>query len=494
MIKLSRFLVITMLSITLLGLTSCGGGDTAPAPATSAPATSAPAPTAVPTATAKPVPTPTSEPVPEPTAEPTVEAKPDPTATPKPTAVPATATPVPPTATPVPPTPTPTPLPYAGLAVTCEDKTTHIYCISPDLAAPPENPDTWGTLVDYSPEVFCGSDVSTQICSWVTSSVVAAFQEWGQYAAVEYWVVGSDAETNTTTLPQVYCDRRVARGHNDMTSCLDKHQKSEGYGLAGQRSLSLGIVEGTSVSAGASLGGDPRNKYHLYTASLPGGLWIEENQATGDMYRGPSSEVDQKIVFHEAYHAIQHGYIDVIDNNERTALLGPTWWNEGSAEWMAFVGYFEALKKRNLEIASLDKRRTTIFDRGADQKRFDFEHLMTQKMEQGIRAMENACPGQTIKDLSYSNQCSYQSNAVYYSLGMWAVAYLWDDYGRKDFTQEFYGQLEEKGWEEAFAATFGMSSEEFYVKWEEFLLKPGPEQLEILPVDEYTKILEDRDR
>ena len=115
-------------------------------------------------------------------------------------------------------------------------------------------------------------------------------------------------------------------------------------------------------------------------------------------------------------------------------------------------------------------------------------------MEQGIRAMENACPGQTIKDLSYSNQCSYQSNAVFYSLGMWAVAYLWDDYGRKDFTQEFYGQLEEKGWEEAFAATFGMSSEEFYVKWEEFLLKPGPEQLEILPVDEYTKILEDRDR
>ena len=422
-----------------------------------------------------------------------------PTATPVPptaTPIPPTATPVPPTATSVPPTPTPTPtpVPYAGLSVTCEDKTTHIYCISPDLAAPPENPDTWGTLVDYSPEVFCGSDVSTQICSWVTLSAVAAFQEWGQSAAVEYWVVGSDAEANTTTLPQVYCDRRVARGHNDMTSCLDKHQKSEGYGLAGQRSLSLGIVEGTSVSAGASLGGDPRNKYHLYTASLPGGLWIEENQATGDMYRGPSSEVDQKIVFHEVYHAIQHAYIDVIDNNERTALLGPTWWNEGSAEWMAFVGYFEALKKRNLEIASLDKRRTTIFDQGADQKRFDFKKLMTQKMEQGIRAMENACPGQTIKDLSYSNQCSYQSNAVFYSLGMWAVAYLWDDYGRKDFTQEFYGQLEEKGWEAAFAATFGMSSEEFYVKWEEFLLKPGPEQLEILPVDEYTKILEDRDR
>ena len=115
-------------------------------------------------------------------------------------------------------------------------------------------------MVDYSPEVFCASDVSTQICNWVALSVVAAFQEWGQYAAAEYWIVGADAEANTTTLPQVYCDRRVARGHNDMTSCLDKHQKSEGYGLAGQRSLSLGIVEGTGISAGASLSGDPRNK------------------------------------------------------------------------------------------------------------------------------------------------------------------------------------------------------------------------------------------
>ena len=480
--QLSRKLLAITLSLTLFGIIACGGGDTASEAAPTA--TTAPAPTA----TTAPVPTPTIPPVPT-VPVPTATTAPVPTAT---TAPAPTATPIPPTATPIPPTPTP--VPYAGLSVTCEDKTTHIYCISPDLAAPPENPDTWGTLVDYSPEIFCASDVSTQICGWVTSTVVAAFQEWGQYAAVEYWIVGADAEANTTTLPQVYCDRRVARGHNDMTSCLDKHQKSEGYGLAGQRNLSSGIVEGTGKSASASLSGDPRNKYHLYIASLPGGLWIEENQATGEMARGPSSEVDQKIVFHEVYHAIQHAYIDVIDNNERTALLGPTWWNEGSAEWMAFVGYFEALKKRNLEIASLDKRRTTIFDQGADQKRFDFGHLMTQKMEQGPRAMDNACPGQTIKDLSYSNQCSYQSNAVYYSLGMWAVAYLWNDYGRKDFTQEFYGQLEDKGWEATFAATFGMSSEEFYVKWEEFLLKPGPEKLEILPVDEYTKILEDRDR
>ena len=113
-------------------------------------------------------------------------------------------------------------------------------------------------------------------------------------------------------------------------------------------------------------------------------------------------------------------------------------------------------------------------------------------MNQGTRAMENACPGQGLKDLSYSNQCSYQSNAVFYSWGAWAVAYLWNENGRKDFTKEFYGQLEELGWEATFTAIFGMTFEEFYVKWDEFLAKPESEKLKILPIEKYTKIYEAR--
>ena len=132
--SLSRKLLTITLSLTLFGMVACGGGDPAPAPATSAPAISAPAPTAVPTATAKPVADPTEAPEPTavpatstpapaattvptaaPTPAPTTKPVPTPTEAPKPTPVPPTATPVPPAATPVPPTATPIPLPDSGL-------------------------------------------------------------------------------------------------------------------------------------------------------------------------------------------------------------------------------------------------------------------------------------------------------------------------------------------------------------------------------------------
>ena len=101
-------------------------------------------------------------------------------------------------------------------------------------------------------------------------------------------------------------------------------------------------------------------------------------------------------------------------------------------------------------------------------------------MVQGKENMEQNCPGQGIKDLSFSNQCYSQGNAVYYSLGAWAVAYLHDKKG-SDFSTEFYGQLEELGWEGAFVATFGLSSEEFYVEFDEFLELNWSEQKAILP-------------
>ena len=136
--SLPRKLLTITLSLTLFGMVACGGGDPAPAPATSAPATSAPAtsapaPTAVPTATAKPIADPTEAPEPTavpatstpapaattvptaaPTPAPTTKPVPTPTEAPKPTPVPPTATPVPPTATPM-PTATPISLPDSGL-------------------------------------------------------------------------------------------------------------------------------------------------------------------------------------------------------------------------------------------------------------------------------------------------------------------------------------------------------------------------------------------
>ena len=480
--SLSRKLLTITLSLTLFGIIACGGGDPAPAPATSAPvtsapATSAPAPPAIPTATAKPVPTPTSEPVPEHTAE----AKPDPTATPKPTAVPATATPVPPTATPA---PTPTPLPYAGLAVTCEDKTTHTYCISPDLATPPDGKptDPWGTKLDYSPEIFCGSDVSDRICLWYAKSVVATFQEYGLYAPTEYWVVGGDVEANNVGLAGVYCDRRVARDQawgKDKAQCLAEENDPNGHRMDYYRRLSYGVINEGKNGNSASLSGDAPAGYMKYYSSVSPGFYLLDQGVTigpGTKYGGISGEIDQKIVFHEGYHSFQGAHIATMDDyntpeNERSDMRGPTWFNEGSAEWMGYVGMFSALENRKLDLVNTEL--------GIDSK-FSFQHEMWVKMTQGKQNMKENCPGQGIKDLSYSNGCYSQGNHVAYELGAWAVAYLHDKKG-SDFSTEFYGQLDELGFEGAFVATFGISSEEFYVEFDEFLELTWSKQKAILP-------------
>ena len=468
--KLINYLILGLV-VTIVGI-ACGGGDSAPGPdpvATKAPvATAVPKPTKAPVATAVPEPTPVP-----PTATPV-----PPTATP----IPPTATPVPPTATPIPPTPTP--LPFAGLAVTCEDKTTYTYCISPDLATPPDGKptDPWGTKLDYSPEIFCGSDVSDRVCLWYAKSVVATFQEYGLYAPTEYWVVGGDVEANNVGLAGVYCDRRVARDQawgKDKAQCLAEENDPNGHRMDYYRRLSYGVINEGKNGNSASLSGDAPAGYMKYYSSVSPGFYLLDQGVTigpGTKYGGISGEIDQKIVFHEGYHSFQGAHIATMDDyntpeNERSDMRGPTWFNEGSAEWMGYVGMFSALDNRKLDLVNTEL--------GIDSK-FSFQHEMWVKMTQGKQNMKENCPGQGIKDLSYSNGCYSQGNHVAYSLGAWAVAYLHDKKG-SDFGSEFYGQLDELGFEGAFVATFGISSEEFYVEFDEFLELTWSKQKAILP-------------
>ena len=468
--KLINYLILGLV-VTIVGI-ACGGGDSAPGPdpvATKAPvATAVPKPTKAPVATAVPEPTPVP-----PTATPV-----PPTATP----IPPTATPVPPTATPIPPTPTP--LPFAGLAVTCEDKTTYTYCISPDLATPPDGKptDPWGTKLDYSPEIFCGSDVSDRTCLWFAKSVVATFEEYGLYAPTEYWVVGADVEANQVGLAGELCNRRVARDQvwgKNQEQCLAEENDPNGHKMEYYRKLSNGVINEGSNGNSASLSGDAANGYMKYYASVsPGFHFLDVGIpiGPGTPWGGVSGEIDQKIVFHEGYHSFQSAHILTMDDyttpeNEREAFRGPTWWNEGSAEWMAYVGMFSALENRKLDLITTEL--------GIDSK-FAFQNEMKIKMDVGKENMAQNCPGQGIKDLSYSNACYSMGNPVVYELGAWAVAYLHDKKGSA-FSAEFYAQLEELGWEGAFVATFGISSEDFYVEFDEFLKLPLSEQMAILP-------------
>jgi hypothetical protein len=54
-------------------------------------------------------------------------------------------------------------------------------------------------------------------------------------------------------------------------------------------------------------------------------------------------------------------------------------------------------------------------------------------------------------------------------------------HGSEVLLETFYPNLEELGWEGAFVKTYGMTSEEFYAEFEQFLELPNSQQMAILP-------------
>ena len=277
------------------------------------------------------------------------------------------------------------------------------------------------------------------------------------------------------------CDRRVARDQvwgKNQEQCLAEENDPNGYKMEFYRQLSYGTINEDNNRNSAALSGDAQAGYMKYYSSVsPGFYLLDQGVPIGvGKYGGISGEIDQKIVFHEAYHSFQGGHIATMDDfstpeNERDAKKGPTWWQEGSAEWMAYVGMFNALENRKLDLVTTEL--------GINSK-FSFGKEMSVKMVQGKANMAQNCPGQGIKDLSYSNACYSNGNPVVYELGAWAVAYLHDKKGSA-FSTEFHGQLNELGWEGAFVATFGISSEDFYVEFDKFLELSWSEQKAILP-------------
>ena len=360
------------------------------------------------------------------------------------------------------PTATPRPIPQGFLEINCEDKSTHIYCVSTDLAVPPETPNyTWGTLVDYSPEIFCGSDVPEKVCQWTAESLVAAFGKFGFYGPTEYWVIGADIEN----IADVFCTRRVLRGHkSDKEKCISEQKDPNGYKMEHYRAMSAELISTNQPRNGAALSGDRNNNYNLFYTSLPPGFMPAPIQV--------SAETDQNTIFHEAYHAYQNSFIQVKDHIQREELLGPTWWNEGTDSYVPELAMLESLEDGTLKTVNA----------GGNRWPYDFKNKWKKNMEEGLSGMREQCPGQGIKDLHHGNPCQTQyGNAAYYTIGGWAIAYLYNNHGLDAINKVFYENLESLGWEGAFVKAFGMSSEEFYADFEEFLELNLDEQLAILP-------------
>ena len=100
----------------------------------------------------------------------------------------------------------------------CENMGTHIYCLSSQLTAPTGAILTWGELTGESPEIFCAVDATVQVCEWVANGLLSAIRLWGNYAPMEYWVLGTELAA-ADDLNGVNCARRAERAQMRLVDC-----------------------------------------------------------------------------------------------------------------------------------------------------------------------------------------------------------------------------------------------------------------------------------
>ena len=140
-----------------------------------------------------------------------------------------------------------------------------------------------------------------------------------------------------------------------------------------------------------------------------------------DRLFGIAPEEETKTVFHEYFHAVQHAFIDSLDYQRRDELLGPTWFVEGGAEYMAQL-YSEKL----LNDGTIERSPTVTT--------LDFAERMEWKMLGGKEMLDRECPGMSIADITYADPCSYSA----YELGAWGHAYLPASCGRRGLLEIFH--------------------------------------------------------
>ena len=312
----------------------------------------------------------------------------------------------------------------------------------------------WGAIRCEPAEAFFANDLSQVVRDGINQGLMHAASVWGNYGPLEYWVMGTDDEAGLALI-ETFCERRAARGDWDKVSCLQHHTREDGeHNLLSYLRVGQEVIANDQPMGTAGRNGRRDWNIHLFASSYPFAF---------DRLFGIAPEEETKTVFHEYFHAVQHAFIDSLDYQRRDELLGPTWFVEGGAEYMAQLYSEKLLNDGTIERSGVSYPR--------------FAERMEWKMLGGKETLDRECPGMSIADITYADPCSYSA----YELGAWGHAYLQHLAGEEALLEIFHPYVEELGWEAAFERAFGMTSEIFYIQFETFLERPLSEQLAILP-------------
>ena len=312
-------------------------------------------------------------------------------------------------------------------------------------------PSQWTVAEEVRPEFFFAEDVAVEVRSAMTSTLDAGIEAWGNFGPIEYWVVGKDVPA-AESLAQRYCDRRVSRGDMTAQECAaDVRRRHEMRDWAA-RAAEIEATGQPFLEAGWN--GGFEWGLHQFSSSLPPG-WAGLAEVR--------IEDDQTVLLHEYFHAVQQSHVTTLDWEERQRLMGPVWFVEGAAEYMA---------QRTGEALRLRGRLPT--DPRFPGEPWRARDRMAQKMRSGL-AMRAERPGLALGEIEYG-----PDGQIAYDLGAWAIAWLCHRAGPDVLIQRFYPRVEALGWSRAFEEAFGLNPAAFYAEFDLFLELGREQQLAVL--------------
>ena len=297
-------------------------------------------------------------------------------------------------------------------------------------------------------EFHFAEDVVESVRADMRSTFDVAAEYFGDVGPVEFWVVGRD-DSAARSLSRRFCELRASAGQMDLADCLHYDGRADEFVRWAAR------ARGGEVFFDAGWNGGFQWGLHTFSSSLPPGM-----AGVGDV----RIEDDRTVLLHEYFHAVQQSRVTTLDWEERQELMGPVWWVEGSADYMAHVASQELHDSGRL---------------AADPNFAGAPWIVRDRMLMALQVglqLRAERPGLTLDAITYGPHAQ-----IAYALGAWAVALLCHRHGQGVLLESFYPVLEELGWEGAFLHAFGESSRDFLSAFEDFLNQPVEVQSAILP-------------
>lgn len=304
--------------------------------------------------------------------------------------------------------------------------------------------------------VFSTSDLDPSVAEITETTLNLAREEWGLDWALEYWLIGTEKEPAEELVSQ-FCERREQYGQWEYQECFARETEEENFSMMTYQEIGQRGLENSSPESSAARNGFAEWKMHNFVSSPQWGL-LEQF--------GTPGKQDLSTILHEFWHGYQSEAIDYqTDRPTREELMGPVWFVEGSAEYMAQYTMNKLESEGKLPKVP------------AGQYSFTFEEQMRNKLFPIDNAAEQGCEGRKLLSLvEYSDPCSILA----YEKGAWAIAYLTHITTPDVLLTEFHPNVEDLGFEGAFEKAAGMSLEEFETEFEEFLNQSNQQRLAIL--------------